>query len=89
MNAACDNTSQYILITPQDASNMEPGPFITVHRMADPDRATWTHPYSPDQYEQQVLMSINVNKQNLYKLLKIKASILLLLHGKITNTGHH
>ncbi|KAL0135489.1 P-loop containing nucleoside triphosphate hydrolase protein [Mucor lusitanicus] len=40
MNAACDNTSQYILITPQDASNMEPGPFITVHRMADPDRAT-------------------------------------------------
>ncbi|KAI8642202.1 hypothetical protein BD408DRAFT_443709 [Parasitella parasitica] len=39
MNAASDNTSQYILITPQDASNMEPGPFITVHRMADPDRA--------------------------------------------------
>ncbi|KAL9549784.1 hypothetical protein MBANPS3_005045 [Mucor bainieri] len=40
MNAACDNTSQYILITPQDASNMEPGPYITVHRMADPDRAS-------------------------------------------------
>ncbi|CEP11990.1 hypothetical protein [Parasitella parasitica] len=39
MNAACDNTSQYILITPQDASNMEPGPYITVHRMADPERA--------------------------------------------------
>ncbi|KAL7312253.1 Structural maintenance of chromosomes protein 6, variant 2 [Mucor circinelloides] len=39
MNAACDNTSQYILITPQDASNMEPGPYITVHRMADPDRS--------------------------------------------------
>jgi hypothetical protein len=59
MNAASDNASQYILITPQgkmihnlpilihvnlpffftDASNMEPGPFIHVHRMADPDRS--------------------------------------------------
>lgn len=62
MNAACDNTSQYILITPQgklilfasrsvvftlaiDASNMEPGPYITVHRMADPDRSAWTSLY--------------------------------------------
>ncbi|KAI8970307.1 P-loop containing nucleoside triphosphate hydrolase protein [Mycotypha africana] len=38
MNAASDNSSQYILITPQDASNMEPGPYVTVHRMADPER---------------------------------------------------
>ncbi|OBZ83040.1 Structural maintenance of chromosomes protein 6 [Choanephora cucurbitarum] len=38
MNAASDNSSQYILITPQDASNMEPGPYVTVHRMRDPER---------------------------------------------------
>ncbi|KAI8138928.1 hypothetical protein BJV82DRAFT_276066 [Fennellomyces sp. T-0311] len=30
--------SQYILITPQDASNMTPGPLVTVHRLSDPKR---------------------------------------------------
>ncbi|SAM00180.1 hypothetical protein [Absidia glauca] len=38
MEAAYETTSQYILITPQDASNMVPGPNVTVHRMADPER---------------------------------------------------
>ncbi|KAI7904464.1 uncharacterized protein BX663DRAFT_505119 [Cokeromyces recurvatus] len=38
MNSASDNSSQYILITPQDASNMVPGPYVTIHRLADPER---------------------------------------------------
>jgi chromosome segregation ATPase len=38
MNAASENSSQYILITPQDASNMDPGPYVTVHRLPDPER---------------------------------------------------
>ncbi|KAI9263239.1 hypothetical protein BDA99DRAFT_438256, partial [Phascolomyces articulosus] len=38
MSAAMDNESQYIFITPQDASNMVPGPFIKVHRLSDPER---------------------------------------------------
>ncbi|CAO3619177.1 unnamed protein product [Cunninghamella echinulata] len=38
MEAAYETNSQYILITPQDASNMVPGPHVTVHRMADPER---------------------------------------------------
>ncbi|KAI8088130.1 RecF/RecN/SMC [Thamnidium elegans] len=38
MNAASDNSSQYILITPQDSSGMTPGKFVTVHRLADPER---------------------------------------------------
>ncbi|CEI95165.1 hypothetical protein RMCBS344292_09361 [Rhizopus microsporus] len=38
MNAAGDNSSQYILITPQDASNLVPGPYVTIHRLADPER---------------------------------------------------
>ncbi|KAJ8660440.1 hypothetical protein O0I10_003898 [Lichtheimia ornata] len=38
MDSACENSSQYILITPQDASNMVPGPYVTVHRLADPER---------------------------------------------------
>ncbi|CAO3596582.1 unnamed protein product [Absidia cylindrospora] len=38
MEAAYETSSQYILITPQDASNMVPGPQVTVHRMADPER---------------------------------------------------
>ncbi|KAL0078931.1 P-loop containing nucleoside triphosphate hydrolase protein [Phycomyces blakesleeanus] len=38
IDSASDNSSQYILITPQDASNMTPGPFVTVHRLADPKR---------------------------------------------------
>ncbi|KAI8880239.1 P-loop containing nucleoside triphosphate hydrolase protein [Backusella circina FSU 941] len=38
MDAASDNSSQYILITPQDASNMVPGPYVTIHRMRDPER---------------------------------------------------
>jgi hypothetical protein len=59
MDAAGDNSSQYILITPQgkfymmrlviykwgltffsfiDASNMVPGPHVTIHRMRDPER---------------------------------------------------
>lgn len=38
MNAASDNSSQYILITPQDASGMKPGKFVTIHRLADPER---------------------------------------------------
>ncbi|EIE85364.1 hypothetical protein RO3G_10074 [Rhizopus delemar RA 99-880] len=38
MNAAGDNSSQYILITPQGASNLIPGPYVTIHRLADPER---------------------------------------------------
>ncbi|KAI7896432.1 RecF/RecN/SMC [Mucor mucedo] len=38
MNAANDNSSQYILITPQDATGINPGKFVTVHKLADPDR---------------------------------------------------
>lgn len=38
MDSASENSSQYILITPQDASNMTPGPYVTVHRLADPER---------------------------------------------------
>ncbi|KAI7855345.1 P-loop containing nucleoside triphosphate hydrolase protein, partial [Circinella umbellata] len=38
MEAAMDNDSQYIFITPQDASNMVPGPHIKVHRLSDPER---------------------------------------------------
>ncbi|CAO3611465.1 unnamed protein product [Mucor hiemalis] len=38
MNAASDNSSQYILITPQDASGMKPGKFVTIHKLADPER---------------------------------------------------
>ncbi|KAG0166206.1 Structural maintenance of chromosomes protein 6 [Apophysomyces sp. BC1015] len=38
MDSASENSSQYILITPQDASNMQPGPHVTVHRLADPER---------------------------------------------------
>ncbi|CAO3616201.1 unnamed protein product [Cunninghamella blakesleeana] len=38
MESAYETNSQYILITPQDASNMVPGPHVTVHRMADPER---------------------------------------------------
>lgn len=38
MDSAGENSSQYILITPQDASNMTPGPYVTVHRLADPER---------------------------------------------------
>ncbi|KAI9247199.1 hypothetical protein BDA99DRAFT_446941, partial [Phascolomyces articulosus] len=30
--------AQYIFITPQDASNMKPGPFVKVHRLNDPNR---------------------------------------------------
>ncbi|KAG2221269.1 hypothetical protein INT45_012390, partial [Circinella minor] len=38
MEAAMDNDSQYIFITPQDASNMVPGPHIKIHRLSDPER---------------------------------------------------
>ncbi|KAG1468450.1 hypothetical protein G6F56_003822 [Rhizopus delemar] len=38
MNAASDNSSQYILITPQDASNLVPGPYVSIYRLADPER---------------------------------------------------
>ncbi|KAI8376349.1 uncharacterized protein BYT42DRAFT_574286 [Radiomyces spectabilis] len=38
MDSAHENSSQYILITPQDASNMKPGPYVTIHRLADPER---------------------------------------------------
>ncbi|KAI8148037.1 P-loop containing nucleoside triphosphate hydrolase protein [Fennellomyces sp. T-0311] len=38
MDAAESNSSQYIFITPQDASNMVPGPHIKVHRLSDPER---------------------------------------------------
>ncbi|KAI9277481.1 P-loop containing nucleoside triphosphate hydrolase protein [Sporodiniella umbellata] len=38
MNAASENSSQYILITPQDASNLTPGPFVSIYRLADPER---------------------------------------------------
>ncbi|KAI7868513.1 P-loop containing nucleoside triphosphate hydrolase protein [Spinellus fusiger] len=39
IDSASDNNSQYILITPQDATNMTPGSFVTVHRLADPERS--------------------------------------------------
>ncbi|CAO3671505.1 unnamed protein product [Umbelopsis ramanniana] len=38
VEAARENSSQYILITPQDASSMSPGPDVMIHRLADPER---------------------------------------------------
>ncbi|KAF7722745.1 Structural maintenance of chromosomes protein 6 [Apophysomyces ossiformis] len=38
LDSASENSSQYILITPQEASNMQPGPLVTIHRLADPER---------------------------------------------------
>ncbi|GAB5592606.1 Structural maintenance of chromosomes protein 6 [Umbelopsis nana] len=38
IEAARENSSQYILITPQDASSVSPGPDVMIHRLADPER---------------------------------------------------
>ncbi|KAI8073273.1 hypothetical protein BC940DRAFT_290968 [Gongronella butleri] len=39
MESAYETNSQYILITPQDASSMVPGENVTIHRLDDPERA--------------------------------------------------
>lgn len=36
--ANASDKKQYILITPQDMSNVKFGPSVKVHRMNDPDR---------------------------------------------------
>lgn len=38
IEAARENSSQYILITPQDASSISPGADVMIHRLADPER---------------------------------------------------
>jgi chromosome segregation ATPase len=37
---------QYILITPQDMSNVAMGPTVRVHRMIDPERGGGTLPFT-------------------------------------------
>jgi hypothetical protein len=38
IDTATSSDKQYILITPQDMGNVQIGPAVRVHRMADPER---------------------------------------------------
>lgn len=43
--ANSSDSKQYILITPQDITGIEPGPSVRILRMPDPERGNGTLPF--------------------------------------------